>query len=154
MDDAHGPDAWMDCQRLTHHCGGDRLGKLGPDDVHAKAVGGRDLGHPVSEKTVRRHEHLVARPQHACDAHLDAGHARAEEQVNFSFRSEHLAHAGHGVLVELRPFVSVVGANRPCKCLEHFVVDADRSRDHQELAVFDGSRLLMPELHARRGSRT
>ena len=72
---------------------GDGLGLAWTDRMHLQIVRGRDLGHPVSKKSVRGHQNLVPAAQHAGDAHLDTRHARSEDQMHLAVRLEHLTHA-------------------------------------------------------------
>ncbi len=135
MDDADSADAWVLGERCPDLGGRDRLGKAGPECMDPESVGGRDLDHAIAEEPVAGDQDLVARREHAGDAHLDSGHARPEDQVDIACRLEHLAHARRSVFVESGPVVPVVRANWKRERLQDLIVHRHGPRDHQELAI-------------------
>ncbi len=138
MDDAHGAHAGVLGQRCPDLSRGDGLGKAGAKSVHLEPVGGRDLDHAIAKEPVAGDQDLVARREHAGDAHLDPGHARPEDEVDVAFRLEHFAHARRGVLVESGPGIPVVRADGKRKRLEDLVVHGNGAGDHQKLAFLHG----------------
>ena len=138
MDDAHSADARVLGERCPDLSGCDGLSEAWAEAVHLESVGGRDLDHAIAEQPVAGDQDLVARREHACDAHLDPGHAGPEDQVHIAPGLEHLAHARRRVFVESGPVVSVMRADRQRKRLQDLIVHGHRPWDHQELPILHG----------------